>query len=101
MDDQSCYNITVEQRIEALRESLGKVGTCLHCGADKSHVTSEVRPDSFPYGVDGPGQVILEYTARVYTCDSCGMSWTDHVSEDARQAAVDAHLAKKAVDTGS
>lgn len=54
--------------------------------------------DRFQYGADEDG-VILEATVIVQTCPDpmCQMSWTDYRGEDARQAAVEKHLASKGI----
>lgn len=64
---------------------------CAFCGRG-GHITVRDEVQRFPYGIDGPGQVTLGANVNVYTCGLCREQWTDHESEDARQAAVDRHL---------
>lgn len=70
--------------------------TCAQCGA--AGVTTTIEQQTFPYGVDGPGQVMLAATVPVRHCAVCGFDYTDFEGEDARDAAVTAHLAAQKRD---
>lgn len=64
------------------------------CPGCDAPVTTTIETERFPYGVDGPDQVILEATVPVRHCAACGLDYTDYEGEDARDAAVRAHLGR-------
>ena len=64
-----------------------------HCPQCLSDVTTVVETETFPYGIDGPSQVMLTVTVPVRCCASCDWQYTDFEAEDIREAAVKAHLA--------
>ena len=63
---------------------------CAQCG---ERVTTTVEAQQFPYGVDGPDQVMLTAAVPVRHCAACGFDYTDEEGANARGAAVSAHLA--------
>lgn len=73
------------------RDDIDIRNNCAQCGA--AGVTTTMEVDRFPYGVDGPDQVMLEATVPVRKCDKCGFDYTDDEGGDARDAAVKVHLA--------
>ena len=65
--------------------------TCPFCGKETREYETV---DLFQYGADEDG-VILEAAVIVQTCDDCDTGWTYYRGEDARQAAIEEHLARK------
>lgn len=53
--------------------------------------TASTKEQTFPYGAENP--VNLAARVLVWTCRGCGFAWTSGDAEDAREAAVAAHLA--------
>lgn len=62
---------------------------CPSCEA--STVTSCTQIDKFQYG-RGHDAVVLETVIPLYSCATCGFTFTDHAAERVRQAAVCRHL---------
>jgi hypothetical protein len=62
---------------------------CGSCGFGR--IREEIATQRFAYGQDAP--VELSATVPVLICTDCGDTWCDHRAEDARTAAVNAHLA--------
>lgn len=63
---------------------------CGQCEGGTVHVSYETQ--KFPYG-EGKDQVILEAHVPVWSCSSCGDSYTDGDAEEKRHAAICRHLA--------
>lgn len=59
---------------------------------DSAQCTEQTLVDFFPYGFKG-ASVVLSAPVPVMTCGECELRWTDERGEDARAAAVIAHLA--------
>ncbi|MHA2403868.1 MAG: hypothetical protein ACXADH_12810 [Candidatus Kariarchaeaceae archaeon] len=69
---------------------------CPFCYENTLHEYETV--ERFQYGVNDDA-VVLSADVIVQECadPTCRMAWTDHRSEDARQAVVDKHLAKQGI----
>ena len=63
--------------------------TCPNCGSPS--VTSRLVNETFAYG-QGTEAVSLAAEVLLTTCGSCGMEFTGHDAEQARQAAICRHL---------
>lgn len=63
---------------------------CPACESTKC--TQQQRVDFFPYGIDPKKRVVLNATVPMMNCSECGLDWTDERGEDARAAAVTAHI---------
>lgn len=66
---------------------------CGACGVGREHFT--VQEYKFPYGKDGPDQVVLPTPMVVWVCDNtpeCGMMSMDWVGELIIQKTVDTFL---------
>ncbi len=62
---------------------------CERCGV--SAVRIEKHLQTFPYG-EGPSAVDLTVAVPVYSCEHCGIEYTDDAAEDIRHEAVCRHL---------
>lgn len=74
-----------------------KKSSCPFCGDAITH--EALRTEYFVYGA-GDDATLLSADVVVIECSDtqgCGGRWTDYRSEDARQAAVERHLASKGV----
>jgi hypothetical protein len=67
---------------------------CPMCGANGEASVQWVE-DRFKYGVDGPKQIELVAVIPLWTCNTCGESWTDYHAEDARDSTVRKHLSSR------
>ncbi len=63
---------------------------CPDCGSTKLHSKDE--KVQFPYGPDGPDQVILSAVVPVQLCRDCGFASTGTEAEQRRHVAVCQHL---------
>jgi hypothetical protein len=66
--------------------------TCGECGC--RDVGTRIEAQDVPYGI-GEQQVVLSATVPVRECRGCGFAFTDEEGEDARDAAVQAHVDRK------
>jgi len=73
-----------------MREFLTEADVDTHCDCGAA-VEQTIETQRFTYGSE-PG-VELSAVVPVMWCRTCDDAWTDWRGEDARQAAVDAHLA--------
>lgn len=66
---------------------------CAANGKDCGKIDLDIATEKFVYG--GKDAVLLQCQVIVFTCRACGMAWTDHTAETAREQAVEEHLAKR------
>lgn len=64
----------------------------------EGRLDERIRTEFFEYGA-GDDAVVLSAEVMVQECPdpTCRMAWTDYRAEDARQAAVEKHLATKGI----
>lgn len=67
---------------------------CAASGNDCGEIDLDIATEKFVYGV-GEDAEMLQCQVIVFTCRTCGMAWTDHTAETAREQAIEEHLAKR------
>lgn len=72
---------------------------CAARGDDCGVIDLDIAIERFTYGV-GEDATVLSCQVVVFTCTTCGMAWTDHTAEAAREQAVQRHLESKRKGAG-
>lgn len=59
---------------------------CAECGSQNTR--ESIQEEIFPYGVDGPDQILLHANVPVVYCCDCESSFTDYRAEEIRDNVV-------------
>jgi len=70
-----------------------EVRECAHCGSNSARLGFQ--EEQFPYGA-GKDQVLLTARVPVWTCNACGLQYTDGDAEDVRHAEICRYLGRLA-----